>query len=158
MGRPKTGPTFSTEIQDAIINRIAAGETLRAICRTNGFPKHSTVLEWVSDPVFADRYARARRSGLDVIAEEIIDIADDSSGDVTFDAEGNERQNSEFTNRSRLRVDARKWLLSKLRPDKYGDHLTLAGDQANPLIPPKITVEFVQAIARPIAPELPEGE
>ncbi len=143
VARPK-GPTFSQDIQDAIINRIAAGETLRAICADPDYPDPGTVVKWCdASESYAQRYARARKLGYDAIADETLKIADDTSEDA---------------NSRRVRVDTRKWLLSKLRPDKYGDHLTLGGDAANPLIPPKITVEFVQAIARPVAPELPEGE
>ena len=61
--------------------------------------------------------------------EDIIDIADDSSQDRIVNEDGKEVMNSEFVQRSRLRVDARKWALSKLNPKKYGDasRLTLEG-------------------------------
>ena len=35
--------------------------------------------------------------------------------------------------RNKLRVDARKWVLSKLAPKKYGDKLELSGDKNAPL-------------------------
>jgi hypothetical protein len=61
--------------------------------------------------------------------DEIIDIADDSSQDeIVIDlGEGvkSTRQNTEFVQRSRLRIDARKWVISKLNPKKYGDRLEL---------------------------------
>jgi hypothetical protein len=72
-----------------------------------------------------DRYARAKEQQMDFMAEKIIEIADDSSGDAKITEGGNVVQNSEFINRSRLRVDARKWLMSKLAPKKYGDKLDL---------------------------------
>jgi len=87
-------------------------------------PPHSTFLEWVAkDPAFADQYARAREANVEVHVDEIIDIADDKSSDTITDAEGNERPNTEWIQRSRLRVDARKWVASKQLPKKYGDKL-----------------------------------
>lgn len=122
MGRPSL---YSDPLAEEICTRLAAGETLRAICQSEHIPAHSTVLGWVNDlPPFADQYARARQSGLDVIAEEIIEIADETGRD-TISSERGDIPNSEWIARSRLRVDARKWLLSKLRPDKYGDRSTL---------------------------------
>jgi hypothetical protein len=59
-----------------------------------------------------------------LLAEEIITIADDSSGDVIVDDDGNEQTNHERVARSRLRVDARKWYASKLAPKRYGDKVT----------------------------------
>ena len=110
---------YSPEIAAEICTRLAAGETLRQICRDHHMPAASSVVEWQErNAEFAERYARARREGLDAIADETMEIAD------SLDEDPNSR---------RVRVDARKWLLSKLRPDKYGDRVTLAGDDKAPL-------------------------
>jgi hypothetical protein len=55
------------------------------------------------------------------MAEDILDIADDDSKDIKYDEDGNESCNAEFVARSRLRIDTRKWLASKLAPKIYGD-------------------------------------
>lgn len=95
------------EHTDEILERLASGESLRAICKTEGFPCESTVrFRVVDDAHFAAQYARARATGLDCIAESLNEIADDREDDP---------------NSRRVRIDARKWFLSKLRPDKYGD-------------------------------------
>jgi len=70
---------------------------------------------------FADQYARAMELRLDIMAEDILDIADDSSEDELFTEEGKRVFNGEFAARSRIRIDARKWLMGKLKPKKYGD-------------------------------------
>ena len=67
-------------------------------------------------------YTRAREVQAEIMAEEIIAIADDSAGDITIDEDGREIVNHEAIQRSRLRVDARKWVAAKLLPRKYGDH------------------------------------
>ncbi|AGG31951.1 hypothetical protein MU9_2906 [Morganella morganii subsp. morganii KT] len=69
------------------------------------------------------QYARAREIQAELLAEEIIEIADDSSGDVIVDDDGKEQTNHERVARSRLRVDARKWYASKLAPKRYGDRI-----------------------------------
>lgn len=69
-------------------------------------------------------YARAKKKQYDNIADDIIDIADDGSNDLMTIVKGDETyevENKEVVNRSKLRVDARKWLLSKLYSEKYGD-------------------------------------
>lgn len=63
--------------------------------------------------------------------EELLDIADDGSNDFMTIVKGNKEydiENKEVTNRSRLRVDTRKWYLSKVLPKKFGDHLDLTSD------------------------------
>ena len=57
------------------------------------------------------------------MADEIIAIADEKTTDWLMDKEGNERPNNEAIQRSRLRVDARKWVAAKLKPRKYGDRV-----------------------------------
>ena len=60
-----------------------------------------------------------------IIFEEALDIADSFDKDVIIDKEGNEIINHNVINRDRLRVDTRKWFLSKLNPKKYGEKLEI---------------------------------
>jgi hypothetical protein len=120
-GRPSS---FTREIADEICERLAEGESLRSICRSDGMPVQATVFRWLSiDEAFLKQYARAREAQADRLADEILDIADDSSHD-TESTEHGDRPNNEWIARSRLRVDARKWLASKMAPKKYGDKVT----------------------------------
>lgn len=125
LGRPSI---YSAELGLKICQRLADGESLRAICKDDDFPTKSTVLRWILDgehKEFSDQYAKAREIQAEVLADEIFDIADNSSNDWM------ERQysednvqivlNSEALARSRLRVDSRKWYLSKVLPKKFGD-------------------------------------
>jgi hypothetical protein len=57
---------------------------------------------------------------MELMATEILDIADDGSND-TYETDDGEKVNQDHINRSRLRVDTRKWLMSKLAPKKYGE-------------------------------------
>lgn len=126
-GRPTI---FNQEVADAICDALAKGATLRAVCRDPGMPHESTVRLWArQNNEFYPQYARARELGYECMADEIIEISDDSSGDVAAagDDDNAPRANSEFVARSRLRVDTRKWLLSKALPKVYGDKLAHTG-------------------------------
>lgn len=132
IGRPTK---FSEELASKICARLMDGESLRTICLDPDMPARSTVHLWLaSNSSFSDQYAIARDRQADTIFDEILDIADDGSNDwmEKRDEEGGNlgwKENGESIQRSRLRVDARKWMAGKLRPKKYGDKLELeAGD------------------------------
>lgn len=125
-GRPSG---YNQEIVDKICSRIAEGRSLRSICRDDeDIPVESAVYAWLAKhDEFKEKYARAREAQMDVMAEEILEIADDGSNDWMERNQGDNTawvQNGEAMQRSRLRVDSRKWLMSKLAPKKYGDKLT----------------------------------
>ena len=141
--RPSGRPTiFTWEIADKICEEIAtSSKSLKSICSVEGMPAVRTVLSWLSkgnkddaEPFLKDfvhQYARAREEQADFLAEEILEIADDGSNDLMTIVKGDasyEQENKEVTNRSKLRVEARKWIASKLKPKKYGDKLDLGGE------------------------------
>ena len=72
-----------------------------------------------------DQYARATEDRQDLIFNDIFTIADDQENDVYVDEKGFEQTNHNVIQRARLRVDARKWALSKMNPKKYGDRTSL---------------------------------
>jgi hypothetical protein len=88
-------------------------------------PAESTVRAWALDDVqgFSAHYSRAREIGYLSMADEMVEIADDTAGDTIKDNDGNDRADHEWISRSRLRVDTRKWLLSKALPKVYGDKI-----------------------------------
>ena len=117
---------YDGDVATRICEEISAGRSLRSICEDEGMPDKATVLRWLDKhEEFRDQYARAREVQADYYAEDIIEIADDSSFDVIKgDDDTPDRVNSEFVNRSRLRVDTRKWLMARMAPKKYGDKIT----------------------------------
>lgn len=130
-GRPSD---FSPEIANEICERLAKGESLRSITgadRDDFMPSETTVRRWLAgnedwNEQFRRQYAHAREAQADHYAEEIIDIADgvdqwrptdaDMASAVVRDPQ-----------RDRLRIDARKWVASKLAPKKYGEKVALTG-------------------------------
>ncbi len=76
-------------------------------------------MEWCSkEPEWAEQYARARSAGDDAMAEDIQDIADQGELDPQD---------------RKVRIDARKWLLAKRQPKKYGEKALFGSDPDNPL-------------------------
>lgn len=141
-GRPSK---YTNEIADKICDKIATTSNgLHVICKDESMPCVATVFNWLNDKskaYFLDKYARARELQAELLADEIIEIADDTSNDTLTSDEGKEYANSEWINRSRLRVDARKWKASKLAPKKYGDKLDISSEDGLGL-----TVTFTETI------------
>lgn len=126
LGAPST---YTPELAAAICEHIAAGKSLRTIAALDGMPAQSTIMVWLDGkhPDFTEQYARAREAQADKLAEEILSIADDGRNDTYIDAEGNTKSDTEVIQRSKLRVEARKWLASKMAPKKYGDKMAIGG-------------------------------
>jgi hypothetical protein len=93
-------------------------------------PDERRVRAWAADPEheFAPQYARARETGYHKMADDLLHIADDNSCDtrtVFRDDEEIEVADTDVIARARLRVDTRKWLLSKALPKVYGEKSTV---------------------------------
>ena len=153
-GRPSK---YTNAIAAEICTRLAAGESLRSICRDTHMPTDTVVQEWVrGEPRdgrhpfedgredFAVHYARAKEAGLELMAEEILQIAD-----ADYTGPDGHADNA-LVQQARLRVDSRRWLLSKLMPKKYGDKVTqeITGDAGAPLVT-RIELVAVYPPARP---------
>lgn len=122
MARPTD---YKHSLADAICERIADGESLRAICLDDEMPAKATVFRWLNlYDEFKDQYARAREEQAETLADDIVSIADEAT---TVVKEHDGLTEVVFDNtavaRNRLRVEARKWVASKLKPKKYGDKL-----------------------------------
>lgn len=98
---------------DDIIDRLAKGEPLAAICRTPGYPHPSTFRDWCNgDEALSRRFARAREDGFDAIAESTLDIVDNVDEDPAS---------------RRVRAETRLKLLAKWDPKRYGEKVEVAG-------------------------------
>lgn len=136
-GKPTGRPSgYTEELGYEICERIAHGESLTKICKDEHMPYVSTVYRWlIKEKSFCDIYARAREDQADTMADQIIDIGDETPIMVVTDEDGKvtKRIDPAGVNRNRLRVDARKWVAAKLKPRKYGERTTIAGDKEAPL-------------------------
>ncbi len=148
MARPSI---YTKELATLICSRIAAGESLRAICRGDEMPDLTTVMEWrLRDREgFSQQYAQAREIQAEVFGDELQEIVDDGTNDWMEirdkkDAVIGWRVNGEAVQRSRLRFDARRWWMSKVLPKQYGEKLTVAGDPNAPL-----GVQLIHSVPQP---------
>lgn len=138
-GRPTK---YKWSVAKGICLRLMLGESLKSICRRDRYPSHVTVLSWIQKhPEFLNQYTKAREIQQEVRYDEIFDIADDTSNDWV-ETEHGEKLNSEHVNRSRLRIDTRKWVMERMAAKKYGakqsvDHTSSDGSMS----PDKMTQE-----------------
>lgn len=121
---------FDQAKADMICERLAEGESLRAICRDDGMPAESTVRLWAlsDEHGFSAQYTRARELGYHALADEIIHISNTTEiGVKTKVDEDGKREvvEGDMIEHRRLKVDSRKWYLSKMLPKIYGDKLDL---------------------------------
>lgn len=115
---------FSCELFDTICERISDGESLRSICSDPEMPNKASVFRWLAqDETLSDQYTRAREAQADGLFDEILDIADDAQNDWSESDDGSVSLNKENIQRSKLRIDARKWMAGKMRPKVYGDKI-----------------------------------
>lgn len=129
--KPRGRPTLYTEeLAREILLRMAMNESLRSICEEPHMPHESTVRGWAVDDKngFFTQYMRAFKLRAVSYAEEIVDISDDDARDwEPVRSEDGEiigiKVDGEHVTRSRLKVDSRKWVLSKLFPREFGDKI-----------------------------------
>lgn len=136
VGRPSS---YTQETADRICSELAEGKSLRTVCKADDMPSCQTVYSWLrTRPEFLDQYARAKEDAAEAFAEEMLDIADEASNDwmsVNDPDNPGYRFNGEHVNRSRLRVDTRKWIAAKLKPKKFGEKVQteLTGADGGPI-------------------------
>jgi len=104
----------------AICMRLSSGESLRSICKRKYYPSRFAVIRWLqANEVFRNHYAQAREMQAEYFIDDIIEIADNSDNDE-IETEHGTKFNSEYVQRSRLRVDTRKWAMERMAPKRYG--------------------------------------
>lgn len=105
------------------------GLALRNILKRKDMPAVETFYKWLKeDEKKMIQYARATEIRADKIFDEILTISDATEDDIIIDDEGKEIVNHNVINRDRLRIDSRKWVLSKMQPKKYGDKIDVTTD------------------------------
>lgn len=157
-GRPSD---YSDELAADILDRIAAGQSLRGICFMEGMPCQTTVYRWLREkPDFQQNYARARELQADTLFDEILSIADtpvEGERVKKGDDGATEIVREDMLGHRRLQIDARKWMAGKLRPKVYGDKHLIGSDPDNPLPETKIdltglSVDALRELAK-LAPD-----
>jgi hypothetical protein len=135
---------YPPEVIDDIFRRVSHGETLTQACNSSpNYPHPSSVIDWaIKDPALAQRYAHAREGQTARWADDIVDSVRVAT--------------PETANVVRLEIDAKKWLLARLRPAQYGDKLDVTS-AGKPLVVAS-DLDIAKALAHALAPALPAPE
>lgn len=101
-------------------------------------PAKSTIIRWLGEHEdFQDQYVRAHEVQSLLMLDEIAEIADDSRNDWV-ERESKDGQlvlavNEEAISRAKVRIDARKWLMEKKAPKRFGRQLAVTGKGGGPV-------------------------
>jgi hypothetical protein len=139
-GRPKKKPeermpgrpqTYTEQLGNEICEWLSLGKSLTSYCKQDGNPTYSTIMRWLWKgskwyrESFSKSYMEAREQQAQCLVDSIIDISDDGTNDYMElqDKSGVDyiKVDQEHIQRSRLRVDSRKWIAAHLLPRVYGD-------------------------------------
>ncbi|MFW0778450.1 MAG: hypothetical protein ACN2B6_12115 [Rickettsiales bacterium] len=109
LGRPTD---YNEDTTAELCARIALGNSLRSVCKSDDMPAIATVYKWFAKyPDFVEQYARAKEDSADSDADRIEEIAE-----KVLDGEYEPAQ-------ARTAIDAYKWTAGKKRPRRYGDKI-----------------------------------
>ena len=120
-----------TILNDIFLQIKLDNKSVRSVFRNDNPNKpeinQNTFYEWLRDNKdFGEQYARACEERADFIFDEILEITDETKFDMVA------------VQQARIQVDARKWILSKMNPKKYGDKIevdsTIKGEITNNVI------------------------
>lgn len=115
--------TYTRAWADRFCAELREGRSRDSICRDPGMPTVKSVTSWLKadHDGFAARYREAREIGFVAMADEILDIADNLQDDYVVRVPGGKPVFvRESVMRSRVRIAARTWILSKLMPRALG--------------------------------------
>ena len=117
------------KVFNSIISDIENGASLRSVLRKDKMPSSSTFFIWIEEDVNKSKqYVRATELRAENMFEDILSIVDENTNDTITLDDGREIVNNDVIQRARLRMDARKWMLGKMHPKKYGDKLDVTSD------------------------------
>lgn len=134
-GRPTS---YSDALAKAICGWVRQGYTLRQIESLANMPSKSTIIRWLGEHEdFQDQYVRAHEVQSLLMLDEITEIADDSRNDwierESKDGDPLLVVNEEAISRAKVRIDARKWLMEKKAPKRFGRQVAVTGKDGGPV-------------------------
>ena len=127
---------WTPALENAVIDGIESGDSLRQVAEKNGFCAASILNHKDDSEEFGKRYARALQIRADTDFEGLTDAinAEPERGKYGIDPG--------WANWQRTRVDTMKWIVAKRNPKQYGDKTAITGDGGGP-------VQIITSIPRP---------
>lgn len=155
---PAGGPgIFTDKLGEELCERMCNGEAPSVICKDPKMPTYSTVIKWTlsDDPkyeAFRIMFEEAKKIMWLYHADQMLNIADDSTNDYIdrynkFTEETERVFDNENSQRSKLRIDTRKWLLAKMLPHVFGEKVdvSVGGRDGKPIAIAAITMNAEDA-------------
>lgn len=132
VGRGKLTEAVALEL----LNRLSRGETIKQIVKDPYMPTYQQIMKWIkTDPDFQSAYMSAQEFRMNIFADEILEIADDATGDIRlgFDKNGNviPEVNVEAIQRSKLRIETRKYLMERYAKQTFAPAKEKSGAPQN---------------------------
>jgi hypothetical protein len=112
-------------------------------------------------PEFGTLYAQACEKRVEAMENDLLEIADDTDRDYREGKNGQEIPNKEVVLRSKVRIEARQWLMSRRDPKQWGDKSSVDVSANIMLLSPEervqkalqlfdLTEKFVERARKPV--------
>jgi hypothetical protein len=109
------------EVWPVILERISGGQSLMGAVKAMGIPYATVKHQLRHSEALKKQYYSAIEERGDYLADELVDLSDEMPP-----ADLDPQLINAWVNRQRLRIDARKWTASKLRPKVWGDKIDVS--------------------------------
>jgi len=109
------------ELAELVPQFMSDGLSMRQACIKAGMTAQTFLRAVDVSPGLAERYAQARTALLDAMVDQILTLAD-----APVPLLDNGATDPGLVRQRQLQIDARRWVLSKLAPNKYGDRLDVS--------------------------------
>ncbi len=120
VGRPTD---YTREKANEICNQLSEGISLRTVCLSNNMPDKATVFRWLRDyKEFHDQYAHAKEESTNAQHEVLEDLGDQA---IKLAQSVDSKASGAVVQAVKLKADNLKWLMSKMKPKKYGEKLDM---------------------------------
>ncbi len=120
VGRPSD---YTVELGDKICSLLSEGNSLRSVCLTEDMPDKGTVFRWIRErEEFRNQYARAKEESADAMNEDLLDLGDEA---IRLAQGVNPKASGAVVQGVKLKADNLKWVMSKMKPKKYGDKIDM---------------------------------
>ena len=122
-GRPTK---YNKKLADKICSLMAEGKSLKSICEQEGMPNASNVFKWLTIyQDFRENYTQAQNDRTEAQLEQLNEIGDTA---IELARTTGEKRANAVVQAVKLKADNMKWVMSKMKPKKYGDKLDMTTD------------------------------
>ena len=106
------------EVWPKMLEHITEGKSLMSATKEAKMSYATAMYQLRNNPELQSKYREAIAERGDYLADELVDLSDEMPP-----ADLDPQLINAWVNRQRLRIDARKWTASKLRPKQWGDKI-----------------------------------